>query len=196
MTDNMPDTGKTQRVVLGAGKWYIAPYTSGALDMETVEEEDNLLGYTQGGATITFTPETYTIEDDIGMVRRTFQTKASAEMKTGLLTFTTESLAAVLSVGQVTQTPASASARGKTTLKLGGGKSALKKFSVVFVYEDDETGFKTRIGMVATNTAPLELVFAKDAETVVDVTFTAESNGVDDTIIVIEEETAEATGDS
>lgn len=192
----MPDTGKTQRVVLGAGKWYIAPYTSGALDMETVEEEDNLLGYTQGGATITFTPETYTIEDDIGMVRKTFQTKASAEMKTGLLTFTTDSLAAMLSVGQATQTPASASERGKTTLKLGGGKSALKKFSVVFVYEDDETGFKTRIGMVATNTAPLELVFAKDAETVVDVTFTAESNGVDDTIIVIEEETAEATGDS
>ena len=190
----MPDTGKTQRVVLGAGKWYIAPYTSGALDMETVEEEDNLLGYTQGGATITFTPETYAIEDDIGMVRKTFQTKASAEMKTGLLTFTTDSLAAMLSVGQATQTPASASERGKTTLKLGGGKSALKKFSVVFVYEDDETGFKTRIGMVATNTAPLELVFAKDAETVVDVTFTAESNGVDDTIIVIEEETAEATG--
>lgn len=190
----MPGTGKTQRVVLGAGKWYIAPYTSGALDMETVEEEDNLLGYTQGGATITFTPETYTIEDDIGMVRKTFQTKASAEMKTGLLTFTTDSLAAMLSVGQATQTPASASERGKTTLKLGGGKSALKKFSVVFVYEDDETGFKTRIGMVATNTAPLELVFAKDAETVVDVTFTAESNGVDDTIIVIEEETAEATG--
>lgn len=192
----MPGTGKTQRVVLGAGKWYIAPYTSGALDMETVEEEDNLLGYTQGGATITFTPETYTIEDDIGMVRKTFQTKASAEMKTGLLTFTTDSLAAMLSVGQATQTPASASERGKTTLKLGGGKSALKKFSVVFVYEDDETGFKTRIGMVATNTAPLELVFAKDAETVVDVTFTAESNGVDDTIIVIEEETAEATGGS
>lgn len=190
----MPDTGKTQRVVLGAGKWYIAPYTSGALDMETVEEEDNLLGYTQGGATITFTPETYTIEDDIGMVRKTFQTKAAAEMKTGLLTFTTDSLAAMLSVGQAVQTPASASERGKTTLKLGGGKSALKKFSVVFVYEDDETGFKTRIGMVATNTAPLELVFAKDAETVVDVTFTAESNGVDDTIIVIEEETAEATG--
>lgn len=190
----MPGTGKTQRVVLGAGKWYVAPYTSGALDMETVEEEDNLLGYTQGGATITFTPETYTIEDDIGMVRKTFQTKAAAEMKTGLLTFTTDSLAAMLSVGQVTQTPASTSARGKTTLKLGGGKSALKKFSVVFVYEDDETGFKTRIGMVATNTAPLELVFTKDAETVVDVTFTAESNGVDDTIIVIEEETAEATG--
>ncbi len=187
-------TGKTQRVVMGAGKWYIAPYTSGALDMETVEEEDNLLGYTQGGATVTFTPETYTVEDDIGMVRKTFQTKATAEMKTGLLTFTTDSLAAMLSVGQAVQTPASASERGKTTLKLGGGKSALKKFSVVFVYEDDETGFKTRVGMVATNTAPLELVFAKDAETVVDVTFTAESNGVDDTIIVIEEETAEATG--
>ena len=191
----MPGTGKTQRVVLGAGKWYIAPYTSGALDMETVGEEDNLLGYTQGGATITFTPETIPSRRHRHGAQD-LPDEGRAEMKTGLLTFTTDSLAAMLSVGQATQTPASASERGKTTLKLGGGKSALKKFSVVFVYEDDETGFKTRIGMVATNTAPLELVFAKDAETVVDVTFTAESNGVDDTIIVIEEETAEATGDS
>lgn len=191
----MPGTssGNTQRVVLGAGLWYIAPYTSGAIDLDTVAVEDNLLGYTQGGATITFTPETYTIEDDMGMVRRTFQTRASAEMKTGLLTFDTDSIAAMMSVGQLTQTPASSSTRGTSTLKLGGGKSSLKKFCVVFVYEDDETGFKTRIGMVATNTAPLELVFAKDAETVIDVTFTAESNGVDDTIIVIEEETAEMT---
>lgn len=190
----MPGTkGNTQRVVLGAGKWYIAPYTSGELDIATVAVDDNLLGYTQGGATITYTPETYTIEDDIGMVRRTFMTKASAEMKTGLLTFDADSIAAMMSVGQLTQTPASSSARGTSTLKLGGGKSSLKKFSVVFVYEDDETGFKTSIGMVATNTAPLEMVFAKDAETVIDVTFTAESNGVDDTIIVIEEETAEAT---
>ena len=138
----MPGTGKTQRVVLGAGKWYIAPYTSGALDMETVGEEDNLLGYTQGGATITFTPETYTIEDDIGMVRKTFQTKASAEMKTGLLTFTTDSLAAMLSVGQATQTPASASERGKTTLKLGGGKAST-------------TTRSTRTGWSSANSAPL-----------------------------------------
>lgn len=188
------DTGKTTRVVMGAGKWYVAPYTTGALDLTTLCVEDNLMGYTQGGATVTFTPETYTIEDDIGMVRRTFQTKADATMQTGLLTFTIQSLAALLSVGQVSESAASATARGKTVLKLGGGKSALKRFCVAFVYTDDETGFNTTIGMIATNTEPLELAFAKDAETVVDLTFTASSNGVDDTILVIEEETSEKTG--
>ena len=140
-----------------------------------------------GGATLEYKPETYTIEDDIGMVRKTFQTKAAATLKTGLLTFDVAALAKVLSTGTVT------TASGKTTLKLSGGRESLKKYAVGFVYEDDDTGEKISVAMVATNTAGLTLAFAKDKETVVDVEFTAESNGVDDTIVVIEEETP-ATG--
>lgn len=172
--------GNTTSVVLGAGKWYVAPYTSGALDIATVAVAANLLGYTQGGATVEYTPETYTIEDDIGMVRKTFKTKAEASMKTGLLTFDAQSLSAMMSVGQLT------TASGKNTFKLGGGREALKKFAVVFVYEDDD-GADIKIGMIATNTSPLTLAFAKDKETVIDIEFKAEANGTDDTILVIEQ---------
>lgn len=167
------------RVTLGAGKWYATPWTSGAIDLTTLCTETNLIGYTSGGATLTYTPETYTIEDDIGMVHRTFMTKGSATMSTGLLTFDVASLAALQSVGTLT------TANDTTTLKLSGGREALKKFSVAFVYTDPDTDATTTIGMIATNTAPLELAFAKDSETIVNIEFTAESNGVDDTIVTI-----------
>lgn len=147
--------GETQKITMGAGKWYVASWEGGAIDFDTLCVEDNLMGYTQGGAQVTFTPETYTIEDDIGMVRKTFQTKATSEMKTGLLTFTVKSLAALMSTGAISEKAASTSEKGLVTLKLSGGKTALKRLCVAFVYEDDETGLKTYVGMVATNIAPL-----------------------------------------
>lgn len=182
-------TGEKERVVMGAGKWYAKEYESGAIDPETLCTDENLIGWTQGGATVTYTPTTYTIEDDIGMVRRTFQTKADAEMKTGLLTFTIKSLSALMSVGAISETAASSTAEGKVTLKLTGGKTSLKRFVIGFVYEDDDTKLKTYVCMVATNIAPLTLTFAKDKETVVDLTFKGESNGTDDVVLTIIEET-------
>lgn len=175
-------TGEKEKVTLGAGKWYVAPHESGAIDISTIAVEENIIGWTQGGAEITYTPEIYTIEDDIGMVRKVFQTKAEAEMKTGLLTFNMASIHAIMSVGEKEEI------EDKIVLKLTGGKSSLRKFAVVFVYEDDETGLQTRVGMIASNTSPLKFVFAKDKETVVDAVFTATSNGVDDTLVVIEED--------
>lgn len=179
--------GNTERVILGGGTHYIAPYIGGALeDLKTYCTEENVIGWTQGGTTLTYTPEIKKIEDDIGMVRRTFQSKANAEMKTGLLTLDVKSISEIMSVGEFTP----GEAGGVNKLKLGGGKESLRKYIVVFEYEDDETGLGLRVGMVATNTAALEMIFNKDNETVPPVTFSAESNGVDDTIVVIEEDVA------
>ncbi len=184
--------GETQKVVLGAGKWYISPWTSGKIDFKTLCVEDNLMGYTSGGATVTYTPETYTIEDDIGMVKRTFQTKGTAEMKTGLLTWNVKAMAQMLSTGEFTEKAASTTANGENKLELHGGKESLKQFSVAFVYEDDDTGLKTYFGMIASNAAALSLAFTKDKETVIDMTFAGESNGVDETVLTIVEETAKS----
>ncbi len=184
--------GETQKVVLGAGKWYVMPWESGVVDYKTLCVEDNLMGYTSGGATVTYTPETYTIEDDIGMVKKTFMTKGAAEMKTGLLTWNVKTMSALLSTGSFTETAATSSNKGENKLELGGGKASLRKLAVCFVYEDDETGLKTYVFEVATNTAALSLAFAKDKETVIDMTFTGESNGVDDTVLTIVEETAQS----
>ena len=95
-----------------------------------------------------------------------------------------------LVTGAISEKAATTSATGLNTLKLSGGKTTLKKLLVGFVYTDDETGLKTYAGMVATNIAPLALAFMKDKETVVDMTFSGESNGVDTTILTIAEETA------
>ena len=119
------------------------------------------------------------------MVRRVFQTKADATLKTGLLTFDVEALSKLMSTGTYSEDD------GVSTLKLGGGRENLKRFAVCFEYTDDETGEIIRVGMVATNTAGLTLAFAKDKETVVDVEFQATSNGVDTTLVVIEESTAD-----
>ena len=185
--------GNGTQVILGAGKWYVNEWTSGAIAFDTLCVDANLIGYTSGGATIEYKPETYTIEDDIGMVRRTFMTKAEATMKTGLLTMDVAAISKLLSMGTLTTVAATSSAVGKQTLKLGGGRESLKRYAVAFVYEDPDTGEKIYVGMVATNAAGLTMAFAKDKETIVDVEFTAESNGVDDTIITIEE-TTPATG--
>lgn len=178
--------GNTEQVIMGAGKWYLKPYTAGEdLNLAAVAVEENLLGYTQGGATIEYTPTTYTIEDDIGMVKRTFMTTATANMKTGLLTFDISSLAALLSVGQLTQDTEGS----KNILKLGGGRAELKRFMVVFEYEKDkEKGLYVRVGMIASNTAAMSFAFTKDKETVPDISFEGGTNGKDDTILVFEED--------
>ena len=177
--------GNGETVILGGGTHYIAPYESGGLeDLKTYCTEENIIGWTQGGTTLTYTPEIKNIEDDVGRVRKTFQSKANAELKTGLLTLDVKSISEIMSVGKFT----AGEANGTDTLKLGGGKSALRKFIVVFEYKDDESGRDLRVGMVATNTAALELVFSAENETVPPVTFSATSNGVDDTIVVIEQD--------
>lgn len=182
--------GNGTQVILGAGKWYLDTWSSGAIALSTLCVESNIIGWTQSGATLEYKPETYTIEDDIGMVKRTFQTKATATLKTGLLTFDVDALAKVLSsvdTSDITDVAATSSAAGSQTMKLSGGRKSLVKYAVAFEYEDPETEHKVRIGMIATNIAGLSMAFAKDKETVVDVEFQAESNGVDDTIMVIEE---------
>jgi len=175
--------GEKEKVVLGAVDVYLADYDPEKdfdLDAMTANEE-NYFGNTQGGATLEYTPETYTVEDDMGRVRRNFMTKASATLKTGLLTYDVDSLARTLSVGTLT-TPS-----GKTRLQLPGGKAALRRKCVVAVYKDDETGEVIKIGMVATNTGALSMAFAKDKETVPEITFTAEPTGGSSVLVTIEE---------
>ena len=177
--------GNTERVVLGGGTHYVAPYTGGELEsLKTYCVDDNIIGWTQGGTTLTYTPEIKNIEDDVGMVRKTFMSKANADLKTGLLTLDVQSISEIMSVGKFTP----GEPGGVNTLKLGGGKSALKKYIAVFEYKDEEYGKNLRVGIVATNTAALEMIFNKEKETVPPVTFSAVSNGVDDTIVVIEED--------
>lgn len=179
-------TANKENIVLGGCKHYIAEHDgSSALEnLKTYCTDENIIGWTQGGTTVTFDYETKTIEDDVGMIRRVFKTKGNASIQTGLLTFDVPAIAAMLSVGKFTK----GEEGGQHKLSLTGGTEELKSFVVVAEYTDTKNGHNIRVGMVATNTESLELVFQRDTETVPNITFTATSNGVDDEIVVIEEE--------
>ena len=195
---NTPVKGETEKVVLGACDIFVGAYDgSTALDLDAfTSDETKYFGNTQGGTTVEYTPETQKVEDDKGRVKRTFMSKAEATIKTGLLTYGLASLSQVLSVGTLTEVTSGsgASAVTKQRLTLPGGKSSLKRLAVVAVYTDDEDGSKIKVGIVATNTGALSLAFAKDKETVPEITFTAESNGIDDNLVIIEETPGAAQG--
>lgn len=180
-------TANKERIVLGGCKHYIAEHDgkSALEDLKTYCTDENLIGWTQGGTTVNFSYETKTIEDDVGMVRKVFKTKGEASIQTGLLTFDLPAIAAMLSVGKFT-----AGAAGTTPgkLSLSGGTEELKSYVVVAEYTDKTNGHNLRVGMVATNTEALELVFDRENETVPSITFSATSNGVDDEIVVFEED--------
>ena len=76
---------------------------------------------------------------------------------------------------------------GKNKLTLPAGKATLKRKAVVAVYKDDVTGEVIKVGMVATNTGALSLAFAKDKETVPELTFTAEPVPGSTVLVTIEE---------
>ena len=185
----MATTGKiaaeNQHVIMGAGEWFVKPYESGEVNCKEICVDDNYAGETQGGATLDYTITPYVIEDDNGRLRKRFMVKGAAKMKTGLLTVDVKAIANLMSVGKVEDSQDGT----KRTLKLGGGNAQLKRFVVVFRYpKDKEKGLYIYVGMVATNTAPLSLAFTKDKETVMDLEYEADTNGVDDTILVIEED--------
>lgn len=179
------------RVVLGGCKHYIAEHDgkSALSELKSYCVEDNLIGWTQGGTTVNYTYETKTIEDDVGMVRKVFKTKGDASIKTGFLTYALDNIAQMMSVGRFTK----GEDGGTHKLELTGGTEELKSYVVVAEYEDKTNGRNLRAGIVATNTEALELVFNKDNETVPNITFTATSNGKDDTILVLEEDVPQAS---
>lgn len=77
----------TKRVVLGSGKLYVADYTGSTIPADNViETDDNLLGYIQGGATLTYEPEFYTAEDDLGYIKRRILVKEAVTLKSGIMT--------------------------------------------------------------------------------------------------------------
>lgn len=180
--------GNQETVTLGACDIYLCDYDKDkTFDLEAmVATAANYFGNTQGGTTLEYTPEVYTIEDDRGRIKRNFMTKASATLKTGLLTYDAAALSKALSVGTLTSTAATQSAGAKARLDLPGGKTSLKRKCVVAKYTDDDTGVVTLIGMVATNTGALSLAYAKDKETVPEITFTAEPHGSNVLVSILE----------
>lgn len=182
-----------ERIPLGSGKLYCTEYAKGKPipDDATIETEDNLLGWIQGGASLEYKPKFYEATDDLGYVKKTIITDEDVTLKSGVLTWNGNTLMRVSSTARVTESG------GKRTVKIGGLSNYSNQLYVIrFVHSDKEEG-DIRITVVGNNQAGFTLKFAKDKETVVDAEFKAAPLDKEGTLVIYEESilgVAEATG--
>lgn len=170
------------KIVLGSGKVYIDTF-SGTLPTDgAIEVDGKLLGYIQGGATLTYTPSFYEAKDDLGYVYKKFLTEEEAVFKSGIMTWNGATLEKICSTATVT------TSNNIRTVKIGGiGNYDGLQYVIRFVHEDPVEG-DIRITIVGSNEAGLELSFAKDKETVINAEFKAAPQDDNGTLILYSEE--------
>ena len=171
-----------EKIVLGSGNTYIMEYTGTLPEIEDIEKEENRLGHTSGGASIEYTPESYTASDDFGLVTKTIITQEEALLKLGICTWCGATLEKLTSTARVTTNG------NKRIVKIGGiGNDNGKSWVILFAHKDKKDG-NIYILVVGKNTAALTLTFAKDAETVINPEFKAEPQDDEGTLIQYIEE--------
>ena len=171
-------------ITLGSGKLYVMLYDAddGIPEDASIETEENRIGWIKGGATLTYTPEYYTAEDDLGKVKkRTIQTE-EVTLTSGIMTWNGETLTKLSSTGT------SSESNGKRTTKIGGvGNYNGKSYVIRFLHEDAVDG-DVRVTIVGQNTSGFSLAYAKDSETVIDAEFSALPCDTNGTLVIIDEE--------
>ena len=157
----------SEKIVLGSGKLYVTEFANTIPEDSVLETKENILGYIQGGATLSYTPSFYEAKDDLGLVVKKMLTDEEVVLKSGIMTWNGKTLEKLCGTARVTES-------GNTrTVKIGGiGNYNGKKYVIRFVHEDDVDG-DIRLTIVGSNEAGFEMAFAKDKETVVNVEFKA-----------------------
>lgn len=181
----------TEKIVLGSGKLYVTDFTAGS-NLPTdaaLEVNDNLIGWIQGGATLTYTPTFYEAKDDLGMVSKKFLTEEEVILSSGIMTWNGKTIAKLTATARVDETKA-----GVRTVKIGGiGNYNGKQYVIHFLHEDAVDG-DIRITIVGSNEAGFEMSFAKDQETVINAEFKAQPQDDKGTLILYTEEDKSVTG--
>lgn len=158
-----------ENITLGSGKPYIVEFTG---EMPTVEQlcvAANLLGYTKGGAELSYTAESYEEKDDLGYVSKVIVTSEEALLKLGLLTWNGDTLKYLADRCKVTEDKT----KGTRTIHIGGaGNAQGKEWAICFHHEDKKDG-DLYVLIRGVNGAGFTLTFAADAGTVVEPEFKA-----------------------
>lgn len=175
----------TENITLGSGKAYVMEFSGAMPEKDDICKAENLLGYIQGGAELSYTAEPHEEKDDLGLVSKVVITSEEAILKLGLLTWNGTTLAKLTDRCKVTE------ASGTRTIHIGGaGNAQGKEWVICFAHEDKVDG-NLWVLMRGTNTAGFTLTFAVDAGTKLEPEFKALPQDDDGTLItIIEESTA------
>ena len=184
-----------ERIRLGSGKLYItevpndldtklATTASTLTYFDAMATDANLLGLISGGAAFEYTNSTQKISDDLEKVTKTTLTTEDATLKSGIMTWNGETLEKLVETCRVQDDPI----LGYRQVKIGGLENANgKTYALLFVHEDKVDG-NVYTFITGKNTAGLKMEYKKDAATVIDATFTAESLDSTGTKVVLLEQ--------
>jgi hypothetical protein len=172
-------------ITLGSGKLYFEEFTDEVPTFEEVKAlcvKEKRLGLIKGGATLTYTEETYEEKDDLGLASKVITTKEEVKLKTGLITWTGSTLGVLIDRATVTE------ANGVRTTKIGGAGNTKGKYYVLVFHHEDKTDGDLWVVIVGRNTAGLSLTFASETGSNVEPEFTAKPHDDDGTLVVVYEE--------
>lgn len=179
----------SEEIILGSGDLYIVEFTGEIPEDTEVEKDDNRAGNIKGGATLEYSIESQTVQDDNGRVKKTVITKETVLFKTGLITWIKKFMQAIIQTARIDETTKA----GHRIYKLGGLANLNKtRYLWRFVHTRDD-GRKLRITVTGKNTGTISLAFQSENETVVDAEITADTLDSAGTLVILDDETLAST---
>lgn len=176
-----------KRIVLGSGENYLKEVT-GTVDASDVDQlitdlftADNRWGDTKNGATLTYTPTSYTVTDDLGRIMETTLTKEEVKLTFGVVAINSKILLPLMETARVE----TSTVDGRVIVKIGGIVNATgKSYLVGFKHLDAKRG-NIYVIIVGKNDGELQFSFNPESETVLNPSFTGGALDADGTKIII-----------
>ena len=175
---------KSEEIILGSGDLYIVEFTGEIPEDTAIEKEENRAGNIKGGATLEYSIESQTVQDDKGRVKKTIITKETVTFKSGLMTWIKKFMQAIIQTARIDEQ----TKQGHRIYKLGGLANLNKtRYLWRFVHTRDD-GRKLRITVTGKNTGTISLAFQPENETVVDAEITADTLDKEGTLVILDDE--------
>lgn len=179
----------SEEIILGSGDLYIVDFTGEIPNDTEIEKDENRAGNIKGGATLEYSIESQTVQDDKGRVKKTIITKETVLFKTGLMTWIKKFMQAIIQTARIDETTKT----GHRVYKLGGLANLNKtRYLWRFVHTRDD-GRKLRITVTGKNTGTISLAFQPENETVVDAEITADTLDSAGTLVILDDEMLTST---
>ena len=173
-------------ITLGTVDAYLMEYEGTVPEHTEICQPENLLARTKSGATVKYTAESYTAEDDRGYIKKTIITKEDVEASLGLLGWRGDTLAKLACTARVDEE----SLTGFRKTKIGGTANDNGKSYVLCLHHIDRKDGDCWWVIVGKNGGGFELAFAAGAETNLGPTFKAEPMDNEGTLVMFIEQTA------
>lgn len=183
MSDTATNKYELEEYTLGSGHLHFGELTEKPADWESFmvtffAAQNNLLGRIKGGASVEYTTEKTEDQDDLGYVVIEEIKSEKVILKSGMMTWDGETLAAVCATARVTTDPDT----GITTVKIGGlGNRNNKRYVIGFEHYSK----KLQVLIVGKNNEGFTFSFEQDKATVIDVQFRAEALDSDGTLVIV-----------